>query len=67
MVHVEYARCKFGAGFDVFRNANSQELSALYRYDLNLADTAEVWRRGSGGSWLVDLTAGGSVAENLYA
>ncbi len=30
----------------------------FYRYDLNLADVAEVWRRGSViGSWLVDLTA----------
>jgi len=39
-------------GFDVFRNANSQ-LSESYRYDLNLADIAEVWRRGSVvGSWL---------------
>jgi 6-phosphogluconate dehydrogenase len=30
----------------------------FYRYDLNLSDVAEVWRRGSViGSWLVDLTA----------
>jgi 6-phosphogluconate dehydrogenase len=29
-----------------------------YRYDLNLADVAEVWRRGSViASWLLDLTA----------
>ncbi|MEO6957472.1 MAG: phosphogluconate dehydrogenase (NAD(+)-dependent, decarboxylating) [Antricoccus sp.] len=29
-----------------------------YRYDLNLPDVAEVWRRGSViGSWLVDLSA----------
>ncbi|HEX4205646.1 MAG TPA: 6-phosphogluconate dehydrogenase (decarboxylating), partial [Ktedonobacteraceae bacterium] len=29
-----------------------------YQYDLNLADVAEVWRRGSViGSWLLDLTA----------
>ncbi|HET9077389.1 MAG TPA: 6-phosphogluconate dehydrogenase (decarboxylating), partial [Acidimicrobiales bacterium] len=29
-----------------------------YRYDLNLADIAEVWRRGSViASWLLDLTA----------
>ena len=29
-----------------------------YRYDLNLADIAEVWRRGSViSSWLLDLTA----------
>ena len=30
-----------------------------YQYDLNLADIAEVWRRGSVvASWLLDLTAG---------
>src|SRR5690606_4586020 len=30
----------------------------LYQYDLNLADVAEVWRRGSViSSWLLDLTA----------
>ena len=29
-----------------------------YQYDFNLADIAEVWRRGSvGASWLLDLTA----------
>ena len=29
-----------------------------YQYDLNLADVAEVWRRGSViASWLLDLTA----------
>jgi 6-phosphogluconate dehydrogenase len=29
-----------------------------YQYDLNLADVAELWRRGSViGSWLLDLTA----------
>jgi 6-phosphogluconate dehydrogenase len=31
----------------------------LYQYDFNLADIAEVWRRGSViGSWLLDLIAG---------
>ena len=34
------------------------------RYDLNLADIAEVWRRGSVvSSWLLDLTAI-ALAEN---
>jgi 6-phosphogluconate dehydrogenase len=29
-----------------------------YRYEINLADLAETWRRGSVvGSWLLDLTA----------
>ncbi|MEO7107456.1 MAG: 6-phosphogluconate dehydrogenase (decarboxylating), partial [Rhodoferax sp.] len=31
----------------------------FYRYDINLSEVAEVWRRGSViGSWLLDLTAG---------
>ncbi|MEL7227738.1 MAG: 6-phosphogluconate dehydrogenase (decarboxylating), partial [Cyanobacteria bacterium J06576_12] len=47
-----------------FRNANSDEVSEEYRYDLNVADIAEVWRRGSVvGSWLLDLTAI-AMAEN---
>jgi 6-phosphogluconate dehydrogenase len=34
------------------------EFGYLYRYDLNLRDIAEVWRRGSViASWLLDLTA----------
>lgn len=67
MVHngIEYALMQaYAEGFDVFRNANSQELSPSYRYDLNVADIAEVWRRGSVvGSWLLDLTAM-ALAEN---
>jgi len=65
MVHngVDALMQAYAEGFDVFRNANSQELSESYRYDLNLADIAEVWRRGSVvGSWL-DLTAM-ALAEN---
>ncbi len=61
MVHngIEYALMQaYAEGFDVFRNANSKELSEAYRYNLNLADIAEVWRRGSVvGSWLLDLSA----------
>ena len=61
MVHngVEYALMQaYAEGFDIFNNATSEELPAQYRYDLNLADIAEVWRRGSVvGSWLLDLSA----------
>jgi len=40
------------------------DLPAEHRYDLNLADIAEVWRRGSVvSSWLLDLTAM-ALAEN---
>ena len=35
-----------------------------YQYELNLADVAEVWRRGSViASWLLDLTAGALAAD----
>src|SRR5262249_53491399 len=37
---------------------NSEELPENIRYDLKVADIAEVWRRGSVvASWLLDLTA----------
>ena len=36
-----------------------------YRYDLNLADIAEVWRRGSViASWLLDLTATALIQDS---
>jgi 6-phosphogluconate dehydrogenase len=48
----------YAEGFDIFKNATSKELPEDQRYDLNLADIAEVWRRGSVvSSWLLDLTA----------
>lgn len=61
MIHngIEYGLMQaYAEGFDIFRNANSKELPEEHRYDLNVADIAEVWRRGSVvGSWLLDLTA----------
>jgi 6-phosphogluconate dehydrogenase len=61
MVHngIEYGLMQaYAEGFDVLKNADSPELPADYRYTLNLAEIAEVWRRGSVvGSWLLDLTA----------
>ena len=37
---------------------------AAYRYDLDLAEIAELWRRGSViGSWLLDLTAAALAAD----
>jgi 6-phosphogluconate dehydrogenase len=61
MVHngIEYGLMQaYAEGFDIFRNAASKEVPEHYRYDLNLADIAEVWRRGSVvSSWLLDLTA----------
>jgi len=67
MVHngIEYGMMQaYAEGFDIFRNAGSKELPEEQRYDLNLADIAEVWRRGSVvSSWLLDLTAM-ALAEN---
>ena len=67
MVHngIEYGLMQaYAEGFDIFRNANSDQLSPEFRYDLNVTDIAEVWRRGSVvSSWLLDLTAM-ALAEN---
>ncbi|HEX7737030.1 MAG TPA: decarboxylating 6-phosphogluconate dehydrogenase [Ktedonobacteraceae bacterium] len=74
MVHngIEYGiMAAYAEGLNVLRHANigkdQQQVDAetaplsnpeYYQYDLNLADVAEVWRRGSViGSWLLDLTA----------
>ena len=61
MVHngIEYGLMQaYAEGFDIFKNATSKELPEDYRYDLNLADIAELWRRGSVvSSWLLDLTS----------
>jgi 6-phosphogluconate dehydrogenase len=61
MVHngIEYGIMQaYAEGFDIFKNATSKELPEDIRYDLNLPDIAEVWRRGSVvSSWLLDLTA----------
>jgi 6-phosphogluconate dehydrogenase len=67
MVHngIEYGLMQaYAEGFDIFRNASSEQLPKDHRYDLNLPDIAEVWRRGSViSSWLLDLTAI-ALAEN---
>lgn len=61
MVHngIEYGLMQaYAEGFDVLRGVSKKEIPAERRYDLNLPDIAEVWRRGSVvGSWLLDLTA----------
>jgi 6-phosphogluconate dehydrogenase len=67
MVHngIEYGMMQaYAEGFDIFKNATSKELPENIRYNLNLPDIAEVWRRGSVvSSWLLDLTAM-ALAEN---
>jgi 6-phosphogluconate dehydrogenase len=74
MVHngIEYGMmAAIAEGLDIIRNADvgtrDHEVDAettplrdpqYYQYDIDVAEVAEVWRRGSVvGSWLVDLTA----------
>jgi 6-phosphogluconate dehydrogenase len=61
MIHngIEYGMMQaFAEGFDILRNANTERLPPEIRYDLNLTEIAELWRRGSVVvSWLLDLTA----------
>ena len=61
MIHngIEYGMMQsLAEGFDIMKNANSKELPESLRFDLNLGEIAEVWRRGSVvSSWLLDLIA----------
>jgi 6-phosphogluconate dehydrogenase len=67
MIHngIEYGMMQaLAEGFDILRNANKETLPAQHRYDFDLADVAEVWRRGSVvSSWLLDLAAN-ALAED---
>jgi 6-phosphogluconate dehydrogenase len=75
MVHngIEYGMmAAFAEGFNIIKNADiglrTQEVDAEttplrepdhYKYQIDVAQVAEMWRRGSVvGSWLLDLTAG---------
>jgi 6-phosphogluconate dehydrogenase len=61
MVHngIEYGLMQaYAEGFDILKNADSESRPLDERFALDLADIAEVWRRGSViSSWLLDLTA----------
>jgi 6-phosphogluconate dehydrogenase len=67
MIHngIEYGLMQaYAEGFDILRNASASSLPADMRYELPIADIAELWRRGSVvGSWLLDLTAS-ALAED---
>ena len=82
MVHngIEYGiMAAYAEGLDVLHAANvgkqartvDAETTPLrdperYQYDLNLADVAEVWRRGSViSSWLLDLTAASLLEDPM--
>ena len=61
MVHngIEYGLMQaYAEGFDILSGKSSEKLPEDERFDLNLTDIAEVWRRGSViSSWLLDLSA----------
>jgi 6-phosphogluconate dehydrogenase len=61
MIHngIEYGLMQaYAEGFDILRNKNSEALPQDERFELNMPDIAEVWRRGSViSSWLLDLSA----------
>jgi 6-phosphogluconate dehydrogenase len=61
MIHngIEYGLMQsYAEGFDIMRNASASTLPENQRYDLKLAEIAELWRRGSVvSSWLLDLAA----------
>jgi 6-phosphogluconate dehydrogenase len=67
MVHngIEYGLMQaYAEGFDILKNANIDALPTDHRFTLDIADIAEVWRRGSViPSWLLDLTAS-ALAKN---
>lgn len=74
MIHngIEYGMMQAMAeGFALFASANSEVVAQDYRYDLDLAAIAEVWRRGSVvSSWLLDLGADALAANpslDLYS
>jgi 6-phosphogluconate dehydrogenase len=61
MVHngIEYGLMQaFAEGFDILRHRDGEQLPEGERFSLDMADIAEVWRRGSVvSSWLLDLCA----------
>jgi 6-phosphogluconate dehydrogenase len=61
MIHngIEYGLMQaYAEGFAILKGATSEQRPADERYDLDVADIAEVWRRGSVvSSWLLDLSA----------
>jgi 6-phosphogluconate dehydrogenase len=67
MIHngIEYGLMQaYAEGFDLLRSRADPGLKEGERYQFDLADIAEVWRRGSViSSWLLDLTAA-ALAED---
>ena len=61
MVHngIEYGLMQaYAEGFDILKGKSGEHVAEEERFDINLTDVAEVWRRGSViSSWLLDLSA----------
>ncbi len=61
MVHngIEYGLMQaYAEGFDILKGKSGEHVAEDQRFDINLTDVAEVWRRGSViSSWLLDLSA----------
>jgi len=48
----------YAEGFDILKQRSKDDLPEGMRFELNLSDISEVWRRGSViSSWLLDLIA----------
>ena len=71
MVHngIEYGLMQaYAEGFDILKGKASEKLAEDQRFDINLTDVAEVWRRGSViSSWLLDLAAIGLAQDGELA
>jgi len=74
MVHngIEYGLMQaYAEGFEILKKAGTEALPQVERFDLDIADIAEVWRRGSViTSWLLDLAASALVEDpglNTYS
>jgi 6-phosphogluconate dehydrogenase len=71
MIHngIEYGLMQaYAEGFDILARKNADVLPEGERYDLNLADISEVWRRGSVvSSWLLDLSAQALAKDGTLA
>ncbi|CAH0350379.1 MULTISPECIES: phosphogluconate dehydrogenase (NAD(+)-dependent, decarboxylating) [Sphingomonadaceae] len=69
MVHngIEYGLMQaYAEGFDILKGKSSYKLPEDERFDLNLTDIAEVWRRGSViSSWLLDLSAAALAKDQM--
>lgn len=69
MIHngIEYGLMQaYAEGFDILKSKSSDRLAPEERFDINLTDVAEVWRRGSViSSWLLDLCAIGLVKDPM--